>query len=125
MTDYTKAAARADASLRRKGGPVVLRREVPGEYDPETGGHGVGTVTEYIGTGVKLDYDVENVDGALIQRGDQQLLLSTLQRDGTPLPAPTVADLVIVGPNTYTVKNVADLQPTDISVLFTLQLRGI
>ncbi|MRW82887.1 hypothetical protein GJ698_02130 [Pseudoduganella sp. FT26W] len=125
MTDYAKAAARADASLRRKGGVVTLRREVPGEYDPEIGGPGAGTVTEYAGTGVKLNYNQDDVDGTLIKQGDQQLLLSPLQRDGASMPTPTTSDTLLVGAKAYAIANVIDLQPTDTSVLYTLQLRGV
>lgn len=125
MTDYAKAAARADASLRRKGGVVTLRREVPGEYDPATGGPGAGTVTDYDGTGVKLNYNQDDIDGTLIKQGDQQLLLSPLQRDGTAMPTPVTGDRVLIGAKTFTVQNVADLQPTETSLLFTLQLRGV
>ncbi len=125
MTDYTKAAARADQSLRRKGGIVTLRRELPGQYDSGTGGIGPGTTADYFGTGFKLNYEAENIDGTLIQRGDQKLLLSPLQRDGTPMPTPTVSDLVLIGGAAYTIANVGDLQPVDISLLFTLQLRGV
>ena len=124
MTDYAKTAARADQSLRRKGGIVVLRQVVTGEYDP-----GLGTsptiTTDYEGTGVKIAYEAENMDGTLIQAGDQKLLLSPLQRNGSPMPAPTTADLVLFGGATYTIANVGDLQPVDISLLFTLQLRGV
>lgn len=125
MIDYTKAAARADASLRRKGGLVTLRREVPGEYDPDIGGPGAGTTTEYSGTGVKLNYQQDDIDGTLIKQGDQQLLLSPLQRDGAPMPVPTTADLVLIGAKVYSIADVVDLQPTDTSLLFTLQLRGV
>ncbi len=125
MTDYAKAAARADASLRRKGGLVTLCREVPGEYDPATGGPGAGTVAEYDGTGVKLNYNQDDVDGTLIKQGDQQLLLSPLQRGGSPMPTPTTSDTVLIGAKVYTIANVIDLQPTDTSVLYTLQLRGV
>lgn len=125
MTDYVKAAVRADQSLRRKGGIVTLRREVPGGYDPGTGGPGPGTTTDHLGTGVRLAYEAENIDGTLIQRGDQKLLLSPLQRDGTAMPAPTTADLVLIGDRAYSIANVGDLQPVDVSLLFTLQLRGV
>lgn len=125
MTNYSKAAARADASLRRKGGVVVLRRETPGEYDPEVGGPGAGSETDYEGTGVKLDYDVQLIDGTNILRGDQQLLLSPLQRNGQPMPVPKNSDLVLIGATTYFIKNVAKLEPTDTSLLYTLQLRGV
>lgn len=125
MTDYTKAAARADASLRRKGGVVTLRREVPGEYDPGTGGPGAGSETDYPGTGVKLNYSQDDIDGTLIKQGDQQLLLSPLQRDGTAMPLPVSGDLLLIGAKAYTVQSVVDLQPTDTSLLYTLQLRGV
>ena len=124
MADYTKTAARADQSLRRKGGIVVLRRVVTGEYDPDLGAAPV-TTTDYEGTGVKIAYEAENIDGTLIQAGDQKLLLSPLQRNGLPMPAPSTADLVLFGGASYTVKAIGTTAPVDVAVLHTLQLRGI
>ncbi|WP_219117069.1 hypothetical protein [Janthinobacterium sp. UMAB-56] len=124
MTDYSKTAARADQSLRRKGGIVVLRQVVTGEYDPDLGAAPSAT-SGHEGTGVKIAYEAENIDGTLIQAGDQKLLLSPLQRNGAPMPTPTVSDLVMIGGVAYTIANVGDLQPVDVSLLFTLQLRGV
>ncbi|PHV24653.1 hypothetical protein CSQ93_28260 [Janthinobacterium sp. BJB426] len=124
MTDYTKTAQRADQSLRRKGGIVVLRQVVTGEYDPGLG-TAPSTTTDYEGTGVKINYEAENIDGTLIQAGDQQLLLSPLQRNGAPMPTPTNADLVLFGGASYTIKTVEATAPVDVAVLHTLQLRGI
>lgn len=126
MTDYAKAAVRADQSLRRKGAAVVLRRPAPSEYDPEIGGIPPGGPdTDYTGTGIKFDYDAKMVDGTSILRGDQQMLLSPLQRDGTPMPKPSCSDLIVIGAKKYAIKDVADLSPTDTSLLYTLQLRGL
>ena len=124
MTDYTKTAARADQSLRRKGGIVVLRQVLTGEYDPGLGA-APATTTDYEGTGVKIAYEAENIDGTLIQAGDQKLLLSPLQRNGAPMPAPTSADLVLFGGASYTVRTVETTAPVDVAVLHTLQLRGL
>ena len=124
MTNYTKTAARADQSLRRKGGIVVLRQVVTGEYDPDLGAAPT-TATDYEGTGVKIAYETENIDGTLILAGDQKLLLSPLQRNGAPMPVPTAADLVLFGGASYTVKSVETTAPVDVTVLHTLQLRGI
>ena len=124
MTDYTKTAQRADQSLRRKGGIVVLRQVVTGEYDPDLGA-ATSATTDYEGTGVKIAYEAENIDGTLIQAGDQQLLLSPLQRNGAPMPTPTSADLVLFGGASYTVKAVETTAPVDVAVLHTLQLRGL
>ena len=124
MADYSKTALRADQSLRRKGGIVVLRQVVTGEYDPDLG-TAPSTITDYEGTGVKINYETENIDGTLIQAGDQKLLLSPLQRNGMPMPAPTMADLVPFGGASYTVKAVETTAPVDVAVLYTLQLRGL
>ena len=124
MTDYSKTAARADQSLRRKGGIVVLRQVVTGPYDPDLGMAPI-TTTDYEGTGVKINYEAENIDGTLIQVGDQQLLLSPLQRNGAPMPTPTSADLVLFGGTSYTVNAVETTAPVDLAVLHTLQLRGL
>jgi hypothetical protein len=124
MTDYSKTAARADQSLRRKGGIVVLRQVVTGPYDPGLGTAPI-TTTDHEGTGVKINYEAENIDGTLIQAGDQQLLLSPLQRNGTPMPQPTAADVVLFGGASYTVKAVETTTPVDVAVLHTLQLRGL
>jgi hypothetical protein len=124
MADYSKTALRADQSLRRKGGIVVLRQVVTGEYDPDLGTV-PSTITDYEGTGVKINYETENIDGTLIQAGDQKLLLSPLQRNGMPMPAPTMADLVLFGGASYTVKAVETTAPVDVAVLYTLQLRGL
>ena len=124
MTDYSKTAARADQSLRRKGGIVALRQVVTGPYDPDLGA-APSTTTAYEGTGVKINYETQNIDGTLILAGDQQLLLSPLQRNGAPMPAPTAADLVLFGGVSYTVKAVETTAPVDVAVLHTLQLRGL
>ena len=124
MADYAKTAARADQSLRRKGGIVVLRQVVTGAYDPDLGMAPTIT-TDHEGTGVKIAYEAENIDGTLIQAGDQKLLLSPLQRNGVPMPTPTTADLVLFGGASYTVKAVGTTAPVDVAVLHTLQIRGL
>ncbi|NHZ94555.1 hypothetical protein [Massilia sp. CCM 8734] len=125
MTDYAKTAARADQSLRRKGGTVVLRRTVPGTYDTGTGTGTPAGTADFPGTGVKIAYSAEDIDGTLILKGDQQLLLSPLRRDGAPMPAPNTADLVLIGAALFTIAAVDTVEPTSIPVLFTLQLRGV
>lgn len=124
MTDYAKTAARADQSLRRKGGIVTLRKVATGEYDTDTGKPAI-TTTDYSGTGVKIGYSADLIDGTLIQSGDQQLLLSPLQRSGAVMPMPADDDMVLIGSATFTVKSVGKEEPTDTAVLYTLQLRGI
>lgn len=123
MTDYTKKARETDTKLRKKGGTVTLRRIVLGDDNPDTGKPDK-TVTDYTAAGIKLGYEAERIDGNLIQSGDQELMLSPLQLDGQPLPEPKNSDLILIGGVTYAIKSVGKLEPVDVPILFTLQLRG-
>lgn len=123
MTDYARKARETDVKLRKKGGPVVLRRIVLGDDDPDTG-KPEQTITDYTAAGVKLNYDADRIVGTLIQSGDQQLLLSPLQLNGQPLPEPTTGDLVLINGARFAIHNVAKIEPTDVVILYTLQLRG-
>lgn len=123
MSDYAKKARETDDKLRKKGGTVTLRRIVLGEDDPETG-KPARTVTDYSAAGVKLNYSADRIDGTLIQSGDQELYLSPLQLNGQALPEPTVGDLVLAGSAMFAIKSVGKLEPVDVPVLYTLQLRG-
>lgn len=123
MPDYTKKARETDVKLRKKGGTTTLRRIVLGDDDPDTG-KPVRTVTDYTAAGLKLNYESHRIDGTLIQSADQELLLSTLQLSGQALPEPTVGDLVLIAGASYAIKSVGKLEPTDVPILYTLQLRG-
>jgi hypothetical protein len=123
VTYYAKKARETDAKLRKKGGTATLRRIVLGDDDPDTG-KPARDEQDYPAAGVKLNYSADRIDGTLIQSGDQELLLSPLQLNGQPLPEPTVGDLVLFGAAKFAVKSVAKLEPTDVVVLYTLQLRG-
>ena len=123
MTDYAKKARETDGKLRKKGGTVTLRRIVLGDDDPDTG-KPEQTITDFAAAGVKFGYVAERIDGKLSQSGDQELLLSPLQLTGQPLPEPSTGDLVLINGARFAIHNVAKLEPTDVVILYTLQLRG-
>lgn len=125
MTDYAKSAASANRMLSKAGGPVTLRRSVPGAYNTDTGTMGAAVVTDYPGIGAKFGYSAQAVNGTLIQSGDQQLYLSAIQVNGSAMPAPTIADLIVIGSAVFSIAAVGKIEPTDIPVLFILQIRGI
>lgn len=79
---------------RGKGVPVSLFRRTGGEYNPSTGGVDPEVVTEYKGSGVRVNYSEFAVKNAeTIQYGDFQIYLSPVQLDGLgEMPTPEVAD---------------------------------
>jgi len=125
MSDYAQDAADAHAMLLEDGGPVTLRRTVPGEYDTETGTMGEPSDTDYPGIGAKFGYSAQAMAGALIQSGDQELYLSAIQASGSAMPAPTIADKIVIGSAVFSIASVGKIEPTDVAVLFILQIRGL
>lgn len=127
MADYSKERADADKSLRDAGFLVTLRRTVAGAYDPVAGTE-TQTVTDYSAWAVKFDYNSpigkQSLEpGSVVKPGDKQLLLSALQANGQLLPALQPTDLILAGGVTYAVVNPGTIAPTDMIIMYDLQLR--
>lgn len=127
MANYGKTRAGADKSLRKAGMLVTLRRTVAGAYDPVTGTE-TQTVTDYSAWGVKFDYNnlggkQSMPEGSVVLPGDKQLLLSALQDNGQALPALQPTDKIIAAGVTYSIVNPGQIAPTDLVIMYDLQLR--
>ena len=120
--DYPQIAESAHAALLDAGGPVTLIQ--PGgepEYIP-----GVGMVekpdVETTGTGVVLGYKQADIDGTLIQTGDQQVYLSVEAENGS-MPQPATGDKIRVGVEVWAVVKTERIAPAGTAVLYIAQVR--
>lgn len=125
--DYDEIAAGALESLEEAGQIVKLRRAVPGEYDPGTGGSADVDV-DYEGTGAAFDYSLKDSGQAsdpntLIRVGDKQLYLAATQTSGEPMPTPLTSNKVVIGSVVWNVQNVKEINPAGVPVLYELNLR--
>lgn len=115
--DYTEIAETADELLAEFGQAVVLSRKAAGSYNPATGAQAVTTTTQ-TGVGVLLDHESRDIDGTMIQRDDQRLLLSS-----DLVTTPVVDDLVAVGGTSYTIKSIKVLAPAGLVVMYDCNVR--
>lgn len=120
MSFYSDMASTAHAMLVEFGAPAILTRSVPGAYDPTTGAPGAATVTSYTGTGAVFEYQQKDIDGTLIQYGDQRAYLSTVG-----IINPQTGDTLTFNGVAFQVIASRPLQPALVSVLFDCQLRGL
>jgi len=120
--DYPKTAATANRLLGQFGRTVTLSRPSTSAptYDPATGISTPDTPATYAAAAVLLDYAQRDIDGTLVQQGDQRCLMSP-----SVAVAPTTSDDVVVGTVTYSVKRVVKVAPAGTPVLYDLQLRGV
>ena len=117
MSFYSETAADATEAIREFGQAVAITHYTAGVYDPATGSVS-NTETLQNGTAVELDYNVSEIDGVLIQRGDKKLLVSV-----SGIVAIEPNDTCSLGAALYIVKNVKPLSPGGIVLLYEVQVR--
>lgn len=114
------------ARAKGRASEVKITRSVaggPGTYNPETGEYEGGTepsITTYAASGVKIGYEQSDVDGTLIQRGDQQLYVPALG-----FVRPVTNEQITVGTTVCIAIGVEVLAPGDADILYIIQIRGV
>ncbi|MGQ7956512.1 hypothetical protein ACUTAF_02125 [Pseudomonas sp. SP16.1] len=122
--DRAKAQAARMLAPRSAGGKgleLTLRRTVVGEYDPDTGSS--ETITDYIGSGLRENYRMEDIDGSLVKAGDVRFMVSPVLLNGDDMPEPKTLDKVLFDGETYTVQRCDPGDYAGLSCFFYVQAR--
>lgn len=115
--DYSKTAATVARLLERFGAPAVVSRKSAGVRDPDTGATSAGTLQTWDVSAVKLDYKAGEIDGTLVQAGDQKLYMNAVAG-----LEPKAGDLVDFG-GSWRVMASKTLAPAGVAVLLEVQVR--
>lgn len=123
--NYAQAARSADAKFRATGQLITITRTIKGSY---AAGRVTSTTSTERAWGIETDltsrdYGVTVAPGTLIQTGDRKLMLSVFADDGSPLAQPAVGDVVMLGPQAYTVKFTDRTSPAGIAIMYSLVVR--
>lgn len=115
--NYQKYADKAKNKLNIYGGDCKIIRKGKDEvYNPESNSY-VTEETVIHGKGLLSQFNVNEINGTLIEQGDVKLMCSF---DVTPV----FDDIIEIGNVKYVVKNVAPLNPDGNTVIYyNLQLR--
>ena len=108
-----------DNTLAELGQIVTLTTKSVGDYNPATGNAAVTVSTQQV-KAVVFPRGAKDIDGTLIQQGDQKLLLSM-----AGVTAPHLDDTVTIGGITYTITLIKPLAPAGINVLCVCNIRGM
>ena len=109
----------ADSTMADLGQMVTLTTKSVGAYNPATGNAAVTVSTQQV-KAVVFPRGAKDVDGTLIQQGDQKLLLS--MAGAAP---PHVGDTVTIGATSYTITFIKLLTPSGVNVLCECNIRGV
>lgn len=107
-----------------KGLGLVLRKKTVGEYSPEKGGQDV-VWTEINGSGLRTNYDQQDIDGSYIEQGDTRILLSPTAEDGSDIPEPSTNDVILFDGSEYNIIRVGPWNYAGVSCGYELQCRGL
>jgi hypothetical protein len=119
--NYEQTAARASATLAKKGRDVILRQmAAAGTYDTDQGSVSAAAPTDSTLKGVLFDFasGQTTVRGTLIEAGDKELYLEA--KAGV---VPSQRDQILVGADTYKVVSMGEINPAGVPVLYQLHLR--
>jgi hypothetical protein len=121
VSTYDYAALRdgtVAALLTKFGASATLKRWTKGAYDKATATFGAGSTTNYAVTVVVSDYDVTEIDGTLVQRGDKQIIMGGAEQ------APTLNDKITSGGVEYEIIAVNPIAPDGATVVaYFMQVR--
>jgi len=107
-----------------KGLGLTLRQKTVGEYNPETGGQ--DTVwTDVPGSGLRTNFDLEDIDNTYILEGDVEILMSPVKLDGTDMPQPSTNDVIVFDGSSYNVVGVRPGNYASVDCFFKAHCRGI
>lgn len=107
-----------------KGLGLVLRKKTVGEYNPEAGGQDV-VWTDTNGSGLRTNYDQQDIDGSYILQGDTRILLSPTAADGSDIPEPSTNDVILFDGSEYNIIRVGPWNFAGVSCGYELQCRGL
>ncbi len=110
--------------IKRHGQELTLRKSVSeGTYNPATGSVSGATTEDYTVLGYFYNYDIEEIDGTSVLRGDRKLLLYTKDIVGEDLPEPESNDKVLGSGDTVSVISVRKILSGSTVRCYILQVR--
>jgi hypothetical protein len=122
MAFYDEMAVMALEMITEFGQPVIIRAATDGEYDPETGTAGPGTVSEQTAQGILLDFSGQEFqNNSLIKQGDKKLKIAAQGLEWVP----DLLNKVIVQGLTWSiVPPLKEINPAGTPILYELQVRS-
>jgi len=121
--DYINLAAVADRLISENGTDVTLvkvNRALADGSQPWKGGNvPTGSTTKLV-KGVIVEYDLRDIDGEQIQRGDRQLVVS--ENSASPEDIRTF-DNIVIGTETWKIILVQVVEPGDTRILYSIGIR--
>lgn len=98
---------------------VILRRTIPGTYNPATGKTGPATVTDYPAQAIMGQYKQQELAGTSILATDRKVTVR--QAEVSTMGTVTTSDKLVMG---GTVKTIVNVGQDCAGVLWVLQVRG-
>ena len=117
MGFYDDLATVATTLLTDKGQTISFSRDNVISLDPVTGVETKSDAITFSGVGAVFDYNASEIDGTVIQQGDNRIVLESTAT------APAIGDAATIGGVSHRVINVETVSPGGTVVIYKLQVR--
>lgn len=120
--DPVRLASTATRLIEENGVPVVLKAVRNTEYDTSTSSVD-GSERNFNGLGFPYDYDLREIDGEDIRRGDVRVLLSVVTERAEPMPEPKSGDRMLIQNEHWRVMDCSPIKLKGRAVVYLVQVR--
>ena len=114
MTLYNNLKSMAAQLLDKFGMPIIIRR-TSSTFDPVTGKDTAAQSKDYQAVGILADFNRNEIDGTLIQRGDKKVTMTGVK--------PHLSDVLVASDQQYTVQGIEEINPAGTVILWDLHVR--
>src|SRR5574340_923716 len=116
--DSVRERDAAYQSIKADGVSMILSQNNQGSYNPENGSV-TNTSTSHSTYGVVTDYRLSEIDGTLIKRSEEKIVLAVT----ATMPEPTGDDNLIISGVIWSIINSNPVAPAGVPILYILQVR--
>lgn len=124
IQDRLRAMVIKNLSPKGAGVAMTLTKTTGSVFNPGTSSVTPGTTTNYLGSGLRVNYKAYEYKNTAIEYGDFQVYLSPVLLDGTDCPRPATGDKVIIGAESATVVNLERWNSNELECGYKLQMRN-
>lgn len=122
MFDYADLASTVSELIEEFGARAILNRTIDADYNA-TSSEVESSDRASAGRAVRVEYELKDIDGEMIRRGDVRLYVSVATETGAEMPEPQNGDRITFDGTIWRVIACSPIKSATVAVAYDVQAR--